>query len=462
MSAQPTEARAAADERRLVQAALRLRTIGPRLSALFADVEGGRSSACRILDMKYEPGDYCRILYQLGERLLIGSFRWGEDEGEVPATARLLDPFGMRVYLFEHDPALPGLATVLDQRALAAALGQALPECAGGQAMLLRARAVPLRYRPGRRCTLRIDMWLRDRSGGRPRPRTLFGKVYHDLEKASDVYREMQLLAESAPVRAGRVVLARAAAFLPELRLMLQEPVAGSSLELLMAGLRDPATAGDPRGWDGVLASAGALAAIHGSGLGVGRERSIDAELQRFAKRAGQAATVDADLGGRLVELAAALPAWRERLREWGEVSTVVHGDCKHSQCLLTPAGVAVLDFDHIGMADPANDIGSYLATLRQMSIHQSLQARGSPASHARGRWLRALEGCFLDAYCAAGGRGEGFKLRATWYEAAALMRKALRGFARSPRSQMPAAEVEEAWRCLAELPPARAGRRDG
>ena len=51
-----------------------------------------------MLDMKYEAGEYCTLLYQLGERMVIGTFRWGKAEGELPATARLIEPLGMQVY----------------------------------------------------------------------------------------------------------------------------------------------------------------------------------------------------------------------------------------------------------------------------------------------------------------------------------------------------------------------------
>src|SRR5262245_5930169 len=93
---------------------------------------------CRILDMKYEPGDYCTILYQLGERMVIGSLRWGKAEGELPPTAEWIEALGMQVYRFEHDPALPGLATAFDPHALAEVLSETLPECRGGQARILR------------------------------------------------------------------------------------------------------------------------------------------------------------------------------------------------------------------------------------------------------------------------------------------------------------------------------------
>jgi hypothetical protein len=66
---------------------------------------------------------------------------------------------------------------------------------------------------------------------------------------------------------------------------------------------------------------------------------------------------------------------------------------------------------------------------------------------------LCALEDRFLDEYCAASSSSGDFRLRAVWYEAVALMRKALRSFSRSPRSPLVGALVEEAWSCLAALP---------
>jgi hypothetical protein len=444
----------AAEQRHQVQIALQPQIMAAHLQVLLDEPDARHAPECRILDMKFEPGDYCTILYQLDERMVIGTFRWGKAEGELPATACLIEPLGMQIYRFEHDPALPGLATALDGPAMARALEQALPEYRDGGARILRCRATPLRYRPGKRCTLRFDLALRDTSGALMR-RRLFGKVYHQLDKAASVDREMRMLADSAPARDGRVILAPVAAFLPDLRIILQAPVAGVPLELYLEGLEGAVRAGDRRGWDGIVRSAGAFAAVHTAGLATDRERPIDSELKRFVKRAGLAAAVDPTIGARLLELAEALPAWRGRLPEWDERITLVHGDCKHSQCMLTDEGVAILDFDHCGMADPATDIGTYIATLRQLGIHQALKARGRAPSAARTDWLRALEDRFLDQYCIESGYGEPFRLRAIWYEAVALMRKALRGFARAPRSPMPLAQVEEAWRVLATLPPA-------
>jgi hypothetical protein len=445
-----TQTSSGAEQHRQVQIALNPQIMGPQLSKLF-DARSG-AAECRVLDMKYEVGEYCTLLYQLGERMVIGSFRWGHAAGELPPTARLIEPLGMQVYSFEQDPALPGLATALDPEQMRQVLFETIPEFREGNTILLRVRARPLRYRPGKRCTLRFDLWTRDARMGDYGRRTLYGKAYHDHDKAASVYDEMRMLAESQAVQAGRVVLAPAVAFMPELQIVVQAPVEGVPLELYMEGLHGDVTAGDPRGWDGVIRSAGALAAVHTSGLSTNRERPIAAEVKRFGKRAAQSAAVDPAIGGRMAELAAALPGWLGKLTEWDERITLVHGDCKHSQCMLTPAGVAILDWDHCGMADPATDIGTYLATLRQIGIHQALKSRGSAASAARTRWLRALEDQFLDAYVDASSFGDSFRRRARWYEAAAMMRKALRAFARAPRSPMPLAQVEEGWRILEEL----------
>jgi aminoglycoside phosphotransferase (APT) family kinase protein len=337
-------------------------------------------------------------------------------------------------------------------------LDRSLAVCRSGNATVLRCRITPLRYRPGKRCTLRIEVWLRDRRTGKVSAQQVFGKLYHTAAKATAAYRAMQMLADAPQLCASRVVLAQPAAFIPELRMVVQKPVEGVPLDLLL-GCRDGAnTTGALRGWDGVVLAASALAALHTAGLSAERERSISAELARFRQRAAQVSTVDAALGARMDELAAALPGWLPRLSDWGAETSPVHGDCKPSQFLIGPAHVALLDWDHCGLADPASDVGTFLASLRQIGVRQMLKASSDPrrsaAASARMRWLQALEQRFLDEYSAMIARGPGVRHRAAWYQAVALLRKALRAFARSPRSPLPDALVAEAWHCLRALPP--------
>ena len=71
----------AAEQRHQVQIALQPQLMAAYLQELFGAPGARHTPECRILDMKYEPGDYCTVLYQFGERMLIGTFRWGQAEG---------------------------------------------------------------------------------------------------------------------------------------------------------------------------------------------------------------------------------------------------------------------------------------------------------------------------------------------------------------------------------------------
>jgi aminoglycoside phosphotransferase (APT) family kinase protein len=354
----------------------------------------------------------------------------------------------MRVSRFPHDAALPGLIKALEPQTVSAALAETLPEYQSSVVRILRCDVTPLRFRPGRRCTVRLSVWLRDKESGAIYRRVLYGKIYHDLEKAERVYQQMLALSRSLPAKEGRSAFATASAFLPDVAMVLQEPMEGVPLDSLMSCNTG---AIHPRALAGTLLAASALAAFHGSGLVDGKTRSISTELGRFKKRGGRVGRVNPELGSEIIKLADALSAWLDTLDRWGARSCLVHGDCKPAQFLIQDQQVALLDFDHIGMADPAVDVGTYLATLQQMQVKQTMKNRGRAARCTA--WMPDLKRQFLEAYCSASGSPAGFPERAAWYEAVGLLRKAIRGFERSPFSPLPAALIAEAWKELETLP---------
>jgi aminoglycoside phosphotransferase (APT) family kinase protein len=129
-----------------------------------------------------------------------------------------------------------------------------------------------------------------------------------------------------------------------------------------------------------------------------------------------------------------------------------VHGDCKPSQFLIKNQQVALLDFDHCGMADPAVDVGTFLATLQQMQVKKIIKNRGRPTHSIT--WMPNVKQQFLEAYFQSSGSPSGLLERAAWYEAVGMLRKAIRAFERSPFSPLPAALLGEAWKGLEKLPP--------
>jgi aminoglycoside phosphotransferase (APT) family kinase protein len=448
-------------ENEQITIALSPRTMGPLLEQVFQlelekteDQRGAngtrvRPYECRILDAKYEPGSYCRILYQLGDQLVTGAYKWDSDQSQMPETAIVIPSLGMRVYRFPNDPALPSLSKALDSQVISAALAEAVPEFQAGTARILRCDVRLLRFRPARRCTVRLNVWLRENESGAIYKRVLYGKIYHDLEKAGHVYQQMQSLSSSIPAKDGHISFATASAFLPDLAMVLQDPIEGVPLDSLISC--DTETV-NSRSIVGTVAAASALAALHTSGLAAGKPRSINSELARFKKRGTRIGQVNPELGENIIKLADALSAWLDTLGQWGATTCLIHGDCKPAQFLIKNQQAALLDFDHCGMADPAVDVGTFLATLQQMKVKQTMKNRGKPARCTD--WLPGLKRMFLEAYCSASGDPPEFWHRAEWYEAVAMLRKAIRGFERSPFSPLPGALMAEAWKGLETLPP--------
>jgi hypothetical protein len=408
----PEPLAAAAPESTRLDCLLSAGAMRPYLVALLRADDPGAS--CHVLDAKYVPGERCTVLYALGGRLVTGqlSLNGGLHGAEA----------GLKLWEFPDDPALPGLRLLTRPDGLRDVLAEALPE----GPRLRGCRATLVRYRPHRRATLLLSAWLGDRLV------RYVGKAYHDEGKAAAVYAETLRLASvgAGAGRRGPIVLAAPVAFLAPPRLVLQRVVAGQSLNQLL---------GDRRGGGRDLGSSvrragAALAALHRAPEVSTRERPVEAELARFARRAAAVRSVRPEVGARLLAVAEALDRHGRSLPPARR--GLVHGDCKPSQFLLRPGDeVALLDFDHCGVADPASDVGTFLAALRRRRV----SGAAPPGAHD-------LSAHFLAGYEHAGGSTPA---RVRWYEAVALVRAALRAFARAPRSPLPAALADEAMRCL-------------
>jgi hypothetical protein len=415
----------ATDEIRIrrVEEMMDAHVMGPRIGAA---VGSGSRGGCHVLDAKYEPGLRCTVLYRAGDRLVRGDLL--DDASEAGGLSRpVVDP-GVRLSAYPDDPDLPGLADVADPAGMREALRDALP----GAGPILRCRVDLVRYRPAKRATLVVE--LRGRSGtSAGRAQRFVVKSYHDGRKAAAVAAEAVLLDATvdpaAPLR-----FAPVRAHLPDLFLVVQEHVPGVRLDEV---LRRPG----PVPADALRRAAAALAALHAQPVVSDRIRVIDAELARFTTRGLRVAQVDRDTGAALVDLAGRLAATRADVP--GGVVGLVHGDCKPSQFLLRgDREIVLLDLDSCGRADPAGDVGTFLATLRQQGIRSQLARRTTPAA---ARVTDASAEVFLAEYLTAvrGASDDDLRRRITWYEAVALERKALRCFARAPRSPLTRALVD-------------------
>jgi aminoglycoside phosphotransferase (APT) family kinase protein len=401
--------------------ALSASAMGPRLATA---VEGAKP--CHVLDAKFEPDLRAVVLYERGGQLIRGDL---VDLAPTGAEGRVVEP-GVRLSPFPFDPDLPALPRVTNPRHLGPALATALGETEPAwRRHPERLALTVLRYRPGKRVTARLSHPLVDHR--------LVAKAYHDDAKASAVAAE-------APQRnragAGLLTFAPTVAYAPGLGVVVQELVSGVALDSILSS-RHPATAAAQCG---VTRAATALAELHDLPLTTTRHRPVERELVRFGERAQRIATVHPELAeaatvlaDRLIDLHRTLPPPR---------TGPVHGDCKPSQFLLSGESVILLDLDHLGIGDQAADVGTFIASLRQHAIRQRLAGR--PRQDAA---MDELAATFLGAYVQSGGGGDQLA-RIRWHVAVALERKALRAFARAPRSPLPAALIHDAQHALDAL----------
>jgi aminoglycoside phosphotransferase (APT) family kinase protein len=362
----------------------------------------------------------------------------------------------MVAYLFPDDPFLPGLGTAMDDNAMKRVVGEVLPACREGQVRVLRCRVTALRYRPGRRCTVRAEVSLRATGSRAIASVVLFAKLYHDRDKAAAVFEDSAAVSRSESLRSEGVVVATPIGFVPKLAMVLNESVAGAPLQAWLAGA-SYGNKDESRVRQGLIGAARGVASLHSSAVESNRHRPpARVAVERMARRSARVAMVDAGLGRRMERLAAALLDLLEGFAQSSSEVTFVHGDCKPSQFLIDGRDIAMLDFDHCGMADPASDVGSFTASIRQQRVRAALAgAKGAATPPAP----LVLEKLFVDEYCDRRKADVDFRRRVRWYEASALLRKAYRAFQRSPRSALCPALVDEGWLSLQSLSSGRLER---
>jgi hypothetical protein len=195
----------------------------------------------------------------------------------------------------------------------------------------------------------------------------------------------MRVLWDSPLAAGGAVRLAEPLAWVEELKVLVQGPVPADRTlaQLLRRGIADPdgPAAGElpgalaqanqdgasaPKLRDALALTAGALAALHRSGLQHGRTRTLEQELDEAAGVADRLAVPVPALAGATGPLVAALT----RLAAGGPDGLVPsHRSFRPGQILLSGDGVGVIDFDGFGMAEPAMDVAMFRADLKDTGM---------------------------------------------------------------------------------------------
>jgi hypothetical protein len=274
-----------------------------------------------------------------------------------PAAA--IEPLNMVVYVWPVDGELPSLVEATDRERMVEIFRESLNSCIDDCEIEL------VSYRRRQRCVLRYTVVAKDAEGA-SRHLVAYGKVSGvgtDTPKdliAGELHR--RIVEEGA---GHSLSVPRSLGWRPELRLLLLEALPGEALigPALEARLRGDPSPG-PLSLEEMVAACGhAAAVLHGSGVTLGPARTIDDELAGLRRDMAIVRPLVRDGGDRA-------QAWFEQVAALAEQSEPLrpclsHGDFKYEQLLFDDARSALVDFDAVCQAEPALDLGKFLAHLR-------------------------------------------------------------------------------------------------
>jgi hypothetical protein len=338
--------------------------------------------------------------------------------------AAMIDALNMVVHVWPVDGELPTLVDATDRRRMIDVFREELPKALKLEFVVEDCQVELVSYRRRQRCVLRYTVAGKTAGSEDVRSLIVYGKVTASGDETLKS-RMLDELRDRILERAAlyRFTLPRSFGPRPELQLSLLEALSGEAQigPALKARLRGQ-PAPDAPSLEEMVATCGYVAAmLHGSGVELGRPRTLDDELTGLQPQIAGARQFVPSFGDRA-------QSWLERIAALAEQSEPLklclsHGDFKHEQLLFDGAGSGLVDFDGMCQAEPALDLGKFLAHLRAEA--QKIQRRASVSSPLD----EELAEQFLRAYVSAGDHVEDerrLRLRTTLYEAIALLRLAL------------------------------------
>ena len=218
-----------------------------------------------------------------------------------------------------------------------------------------------LGHRLGKRCVLRYRFEGLDARTGRRARRSFIGKLYKARDdKGRQVFEVMRQLWEHGfdDLAPDGIRIPKPLAYVPDWALLLMEDTQGTPVT---------ASGGPPLGL-AVEPAARALAKLHRCSLTVPARYTATDELELLNGWVTVVSQVHPDMKAGVEE---ALARVRDAIGRCPSVeATLTHRDFYEKQVLLNGNQIALIDFDTLCLADPAIDVGNFLAHLKLACLH--------------------------------------------------------------------------------------------
>jgi thiamine kinase-like enzyme len=261
-------------------------------------------------------------------------------------------------------------------------------------------RVTPIRYRPGQRHVLRYDFEGRNRSR-----ETVFAKLYKD-DRGERMFEVARRVGDWLGNNDADTAAIRPLAYLPDSRVVLYPALSGAPLSERLA---------HPDGDSHLLRRAGAfLRTLHRGPLTLADrpdEYELATEISAIARASERIKVLLPGSESRIAAILGRAQELHERLPR--DRPAIAHGDFKLDHLWLTRSGLTLIDLDRCCVADPALDVGKFLADLHWW--HLIADRTG----------VREAQREFLDGYVAV--PSSPLMRRARVYEAVLLVKIAAR-----------------------------------
>jgi hypothetical protein len=361
-----------------------------------------------------------------------GSHSWAACQAEVEARG-LLHPWkrlaaeettsGLRLQCWPLDSAFGQLVRVSDPHHVREMIesARAADPLSSPLEIAGRYAVTPVRYRPGKRHVLRYDPCDVGKESQEDR-RTVFAKLYQSSQDSARAWRVAHAVAErlracghvvtahrplgcvadDAVVLYSRIVGTPLSEHLPGAAPVLAQHLrqAGSMLRILHMDAQ--ATPGECRPSSGLGHTLSDELSLH---------RGFAGEVKKITRRTCEHIhALLPELGARINAVLSRAGEMYDRLPQ--ELPTFAHGDFKAEHLWLAAGGLKLMDFDSCCLADPAVDVGKFLADLEHWY---------SACGHAG---VREAQTHFLSAYASSTPND---RLRRAWpYAALTLVKLAV------------------------------------
>jgi hypothetical protein len=286
----------------------------------------------------------------------------------------MIDDLKMTLSVFPIDGLIPTLVEATDPHKIASILAEVLPEASSGKFLIQNVHLLPAHYGRFARCVLRYSVDGLQAATQTPQSLTVYGKIDPDGSGGLNV-AIISALAEyldksEVPYR---FRIPGSLGYFPDLQLLLMEALPGEPFfkELLKTwsgaspgrGAENSSHEKDERMEEAVRTCALIAATIHGSNIKLGSPRTLEVQVARLQEAAHVVSQVFPELG-------AQFDSWIQQTVELAQDYPTMplvfsHGDFTYTQLIFDGTVGGLVDFDTMGQAEPAQDLGHYLAYLR-------------------------------------------------------------------------------------------------